>query len=442
MRARRFLKLTGFIAVFAILLAVTASARGAAQDAGKIAVVHANAYLTPGDDAVKDCTILVEGGKVRAAGAGVSVPAGFRVIDAKGAIVTPGLMNSNSILALTETGGAENTDSGVTSGPFGEAFDPEYALNANTTVIPVVRADGLTRAAVLPTSSAAAPFAGEATVLALNEGPQILDKAQAAVVARISGMLVGTSGGSRAAQWMLLRTALDAAGKYGKTTAAGETPVVSFAGTTPENLMALKPVLEGKIPLVIQASRESDLRQAIALADAYKIHVVLVGAEEGWRVAPLVAARHIAVVLNPFTDSPASFDEIGARLDNAAILDKAGVQVSFEGSFVSVTYNAGMATREGAGIAVANGMPWNHALRAITSGAAEMWGIADHYGKLEPGMDADIVVWDGDPLQPMTNPVLVMVRGKVVSLDNRQRLLERRYAPSQVDSKIPSEYRP
>jgi imidazolonepropionase-like amidohydrolase len=238
---------------------------------------------------------------------------------------------------------------------------------------------------------------------------------------------------------LLLRDALDAAAHTGKP---GTSVAAGFTGVTPENLAALKPVLDGKIPLVIAASRESDLRQAIALVDDYKIHVVLLGAEEGWRVAPLLASHHIAVVVNPYTDSPTSFDQIGARLDNAAILDKAGVQVSFEGAFVSVTFNAGMATREGAGLAVANGMPWNHALRAITSGAAETWGIADQYGTLQPGKDADLVIWDGDPLEPITNPVLVMVQGREVSLDNRQRMLERRYAPDQVNSNIPAGYRP
>ena len=423
-------------------LAVAAVAQPARPDGGRIAVIHAKAYLTPGKDAVENATILIENGKVSASGASVTAPAGFRVIDAKGAIVTPGLMNSSSSLGLTEDEGAENTDSGVSSGPFGEAFDPESALNANSTAIPVVRSDGLTRAAVLPSNSAAPPFSGQATLLVLNDGQHILDKAHAAVVAKVGGMIVKSTGGSRAAAWMLLRTALDAAVQSGKPATASKAPLASFAGTTPDNLAALKPVLEGTIPLVIECSRESDLRQASKLVDEYKIHLIVVGAEEGWRVAPLLASRHISVVLDPFTDSPASFDQIGARLDNAAILDKAGVQLAFKASFVAVTFNAGIATREGAGIAVANGMPWNDALRAMTSGAAAMWGIGDHYGTLEPGKDADLVIWDGDPLEPTTNPVLEMVQGKEVSLDNRQRMLERRYAPSQVSSPVPPEYRP
>ena len=401
--------------------------------AQRLAVTHAKAYLVPGKPATEDATILIDAGKVRAAGSGLRVPAGYQVIDAKGAIVTPGLMDSNTQLALTETGGADNTDSAVTSEPFGEAFDPEYALNPNTTVIPIVRADGLTRAVSLPTGSAAPPFTGQATVLVLNEGANILDKPRAAVVAHIGGMVVNATGGSRAAAWQLVRAALDAA--------SGKGTAVKAPATTSINIAALKPVIEGKTQLVIEASRESDLRQAVALVEDYKIHVVLVGAEEGWRIAPLLASHHIDVVLDPYIDSPYYYDSIGTRLDNAAILDKAGVNVSFQGTFVHVTYNAGMAVREGAGIAVANGMLWNHALRALTSGPATTWGIADHYGTLESGMDADLVVWDGDPLEPMTNPITVVVKGKIVSLNNRQRMLERRYAPANINSKIPAAYR-
>src|SRR5580698_6989414 len=263
--------------------------------AGRIAVIHARAYLTPGEDPIDDATILIEDGKVRTSGAGLAVPAGFRVIDAKGDIVTPGLMNSNSRMALTETEGDENTDSGVSSGPFGEAFDPAAALNANSTVLPSVRADGLTRAAVLPTGSAAPPFSGEALLLVLREGPDILEQPRAAVVVHVGGMLVNSSGGSRAAQWLLLRDALDAASHNSKP--GTSVAPAGFSGVTPENLAGLKPVLDGKIPLVVEASRESDLRQAIALVDDYKIHVVLLGAEEGWRVAPLLTSHHIAVVV-------------------------------------------------------------------------------------------------------------------------------------------------
>ncbi len=336
-------------------------------------------------------------------------------------------MNSASQLGLVETGTADTTDSAITTGPLGAAFDLKYALNPNSTLLPVTRADGLTRAMVLPTHSATPPFDGLGTVLRLSEGPEILDRPDAEVVATVGGMVAPESGGSRSAQWMVIRMALDAAstrssarGLHQQTIA--ETPRI----LAPINLAALAPVLQRRVPLVIMASRDSDLRQTIALVDDYKIHVVIIGADEAWRVAGLLASHKIPVVLDPYASTPATYDQIGARLDNAAILDRAGVIISFKAAFVHVSYNAGIAIREGAGIAVANGLSWPHALKALTLNPAITWGIDNHYGTLDPGKDADLVLWDGDPLEPSIAPVFVFVRGNQVSLETRQTALERR----------------
>lgn len=427
MRRRALPVIAAALAFGAGLWAQTSSGSGR-----EIAIVHAKAYLVPGKPPVNDATVLIENGEIKAAGAGLAAPTGARVIDAKGKIVTPGLMNSDSQLALTETMGQETTDSRVSKGPFGASFDVEYALNPNSTVIPIVRAQGLTRATVLPTGSAEPPFNGQGAVLRLSEGANILDVPRAAVVAQIDGMVSPAAGGSRSAAWMLLRRAL---------TAAQRNTGSSAAKLSPEDRAALLPVLQRKIPLVLIVHRESDLRQAVAVADDYNIRMVLVGAEEAWRIAGLLASHKIPVVLDPYADAPHTFDMIGARLDNAAILDRAGVAISFMGTFVDVTYNAGTSIREGAGIAVANGLPWDEALKALTLNPAVTWGISDHYGSLEPGKDADLVLWDGDPLQPGNAPLIVFVRGRQVSLETRQTDLERRYSPANMKSPVPPAYR-
>jgi len=179
----------------------------------------------------------------------------------------------------------------------------------------------------------------------------------------------------------------------------------------------------------------------VSLVDDYKIRVVIIGADEGWRVADLLASHKIPVVLDPYASTPATYDQIGARLDNAALLDRAGVVISFKAAFVHVSYNAGIAIREGAGIAVANGLPWPRALKALTVNPAETWGIAAHYGTLRPGEDADLVIWDGDPLEPMSAPVMVLVCGKQVSLETRQTDLEKRYRPSHAGDSEPPGFR-
>jgi imidazolonepropionase-like amidohydrolase len=438
-----------FTAFFAAAWSSAQTVRNSGLEAKRqiVAIVGAKAYLLPGGPPIENATIIIANGRIEAAVAGIAAPPGARIIDAHGKIVTPGLMNSDSQLGLVESGTADTTDSAASSGPFGAAFDVKYAVNPNSTLLPVARADGLTRAMVLPTGSATPPFRGLGAVLRLSEGPDILDRGQAAVVAEVGGMTAPKAGGSRSAQWMLIRMALTAARRpvapaaTVKERAAQKDDEKAGALLTSTNLAPLRLVLERRIPLVIIASRESDLRQAVSIADDYNVRIVLVGADEAWRVADLLASHKIAVVLNPFASTPETYDQIGARLDNAAILDRAGVAVSFLATFVHVNHNAGLAIREGAGVAVANGLPWSHALKALTLNPAETWGIADHYGTLMPGKDADLVVWDGDPLEPRSAPENMFVRGEEVSLKTRQTELEQRYAPRNAGAPLPPGYR-
>jgi imidazolonepropionase-like amidohydrolase len=279
-----------------------------------------------------------------------------------------------------------------------------------------------------------------AAVLRLSEGPDILDRAKAAMVVLTGGMAASQTGGSRAAQWLLLRNALEEARRY-RALAVGR------AGGPRDQLLnhldaeALQPVVAGVTPLAIAASRESDIREAVALGADLGVKVIVVGGQEAWRAAPLLAAHKVPVVLNPFDDLPATFDEMGARLDNAALLQRAGVTIAFSAPGIHYSHDAGSAVREAAGLAVANGLDPEAALRALTINPARIWGIDDHYGTLSKGMDADLVIWDGDPLEPTSAPVLVMVRGQVVSLVTRQTKLRDRYAPAHKADPWPPAYR-
>jgi len=406
-----------------------------------IAIVGAKAYITPGIEPTVNATIIIRGGRVEAAGSGLPIPAGAQVIHADGKIVTPGLMNSGTELGLVESGSDDTTDRAVSSGPIGAAFDVQYALNPNSTLFPLARADGLTRAVTLPSASAGAPFTGLGAVLRLSEGAEILDRPRAAMFAVTGGMAASQVRGSRSAQWILLRNALDETLRYVKLGPAERAEPGRNQLLNRMNLEALVPVVEGKVPLAITAFRESDIRQGIKLAEDYKLRVVICGADEGWRVADLLAAHKIPVVLNPFADIPATFDQIGARADNAALLARAGVVISFSVPGVHYSHNAGLVVREAAGIAVANGLTWNQALKAVTVNPAATWDISNHYGTLEPGRDADLVIWDGDPFEPVSAPEVVFVRGKRVSLQTRQIELQERYSPQHANDPWPPAYR-
>jgi len=429
-------------AVLALMGLVTTLVAPAAM-AQTTAIVHAKAYVQPGAPPMLDATIVIEAGKIKAVAAGLAPPPGAEVVDAKGAIVTPGLMNGASQLGIEEvTSTDDGADRAVKAGPLGAAFDIQYALNSNSELLRVARFDGVTRAMTLPTGSASAPFTGQGAALRLSESADILDRPKAAVAVQTGGPSDAAAGGSRAAQWLILRNALDEARAY-RAEKHGLGPRDQVLNHL--DAEALAPVLDGTVPLAIAATRESDIRQAIALSRDEHVRVVIVGGAEAWRVADLLAAAKIPVVLDPFADLPYSLDEIGARLDNAARLRKAGVVIAFgmvdDLSSVYESYLAGETLREGAGLAIANGLTWDQALEAVTESPARIWGVADHYGSLAVGQDADVVIWHGDPLDVSGWPDAVYVRGAKASLRTRQGELGERYAPSHANDLWPSNYR-
>lgn len=422
---------------FALLFLALAAASPARAET--VAIVNAKAYTLTSPVPLEDATIVVTDGRIVSVTPGGAPPAGARVVDGGGRMVTPGLMNAAAQLGLSEVASASDTDDqSISSGSLGAAFDVQYALNPNSALVDLARADGVTRALSYPGGSASAPFSGLAALIQLVPGPDLLDKAGAAMFATAGGSNE-QAGGSRAAQWQLLRNALDEAKAF-RSRAPSLAPRDQQLNRA--DVAALLPVLAGTMPLALVTNRESDIRQAIDLARDYRLRVVIVGGAEAWRAASALAAANIPVILDPENNLPSSFDELGARLDNAALLYRAGVTVGFStgGGRIHLNYNAGMMLREGAGIAVANGLPYVEALKAITLNPARIWGIADRHGTIAPGMEADLVIWDGDPLEPSSAPTSVFVGGREVALETRQTMLQRRYAPGLSDP-LPPGYR-
>jgi imidazolonepropionase-like amidohydrolase len=423
-------------------IALTALFAALGAHAETVAVVHAKAWTLVDDRQLDDATIVITDGSIVAVTPAGAPPAGARVIDAQGRVVTPGLVNAATQLGLIEvSAAAETVDHSAKPGGPGAAFDIQYAINANSALISLGRADGLTRAITYPNSGGVPPFGGAGALLHLVEHGEILERARIGVFTTIGNRSAAASVGSRAAQWQALRTALDAAkpkpkpaaGQVAKPASAAPTaaPPATPAPATPtpavEGANVLEQVLSGKIPLAIATHRESDVRQAAKLARDYNIRVVILGGAEAWRAASELAAAKVAVVLDPMANLPYSFDQIGSRLDNAALLHKAGVVVAVSLDGVQ-SYNAGLSLREGAGLAVANGLPYVAGLRSIISAPADIWGVSDG-GTLAAGKDGDLVIWDGDPLEPASLPVTVLIRGQQASLVTHQSALRDRYLP-------------
>lgn len=414
-----------------LLLALVAACPANAET---LAIVHAEAWTMETSEPVRDATIVIEDGVIRSVAAGAAPPAGARVIDAGGKPVTPGLVNGATQLGLVEVSASDDTRDQASSDEGNSAFDVSRALNGNSTLVDLARADGLTRALIYPSPSKAAPFGGQAAIARLRDGVDILDRPNVAVHAVIGGGAWERLG-SRGQQWAALRKALadarkDSGGSKAKDSKRRREAPRDDAhrrGGRPGGETLLREVLAGEVPLAIQTHRESDIRQAIALSEEFGIRVVIVGGAEAWRAADALAAAKIAVVLDAQANLPATFDQLGTRQDAAVILSRAGVPIAFgmAGGPIHMTYNAGMAVREGAGLAVANGLAYGDALRALTVSPLAIWGRGG--GTLAPGSEADLVIWSGDPLEPSTNVLTVIIEGREASNRSRQDLLAERY---------------
>jgi imidazolonepropionase-like amidohydrolase len=252
--------------------------------------------------------------------------------------------------------------------------------------------------------------------------PASVRKAPVAMFAMLGEAGAEAEGGSRASAILRLREALQDALDFSRNRAAWIAAQRRPYTRGRLDLEALVPVVRGQLPLVIQANRASDLLAAMRLGDEFGLKLILMGAAEGWKVTAQLIAHKVPVVIKPLTDIPA-FDALGATLENAGRLSKAGVTVvlsSFD------THNA-RNLRQEAGNAIAYGLDRDAALQAVTLAPARVWGVADRYGSLEPGKEADVVVWSGDPFELTTGPEHVFIAGVEMSKDTRQRQLLEKY---------------
>lgn len=410
--------------VFAAAL-VTSAPLGAAP----IAITDATVWTMTKDKPVENATIVIDRGRILSIEAHGHVPDGAVRISADHRIVTPSLVDAATQIGLGEVGGIDEERRGrVDSGPLGAAFNVAYGFDAEDQAVRQARADGVGWAMIYPDGSAKAPFDGTAASVALGADDARIERSKAAMLVTIGGSSAARVGGSIAAAWQLLRNALNEA----RTLSLRSVNRSQGEITSMLDAAALKPVLEGSMPLIIQCDRLSDIRQAISVARDFRLKLIIFGGAEAWGATHQLAEAKIPVILDPMASLPDSYDRIGARPDSAALLAASGVRLAFSVSAQGIyrSWDAGPSMREGAGLAVASGLPYIAALKAITSGAAEIIGLPRGAGTLGAGAQADLVIWDGDPLEPSSGPALVMIDGQKVSPVTRQTQLRDRYAPT------------
>jgi imidazolonepropionase-like amidohydrolase len=384
-------------------------------------IKNATVYTATAKGTLKNVDVLVKDGKIVQVAKGITANSKVTLIEANGKHVTPGLINAATHLCLVEISAIANTVDASTQLPgMGASFNVEAAINFRSTLIPQNRINGLTRAIVTPALEGSL-FAGQGSAIALHSTMQGLLKKNVAQFAAYGEDGAGIAGGSRAAAMQLLDTALSEA-SYLRDNESRYLPGFDWHfSQSLADLKALYPVLERQTPLVIFAHRADDIERLIGLAKKHAIKLVIAGGGEAWLVAAKLAKAKIPVIIDPIENLP-SFESLDVRLDGAAILYKAGVKLLFNGGG---SHN-GHLVRQSAGNAVAYGLPAEAAIEAMSINTAEVFGIPQ-YGQIEVGMDADIVVWDGDPLEITSNPDKVFIQGIEQPMVSRATRLRDRY---------------
>lgn len=415
----------------AALLATTALT--SASGAQTIAITGGRVHPVSGP-VIENGTVLIRGGRIVSVGANIAIPPDATRIDAAGKWVTPGIVNVATTLGVVEIGAVQETNDTPARGR-GDAITASHKVwegfNANSPLIQVTRNDGITTVGVVPGGGL---VGGQAALVDLGDGSlsDMLLQAPVAMTANI-GSKGEQIGGTRAEVLQRLRDLLADTREYVRRRADYERNATREMAARRGDLEAMIPVVQGRLPLVIDANRASEIESALNLAREFSLRIIISGGAEAWMVAEKLAAARVPVIVGALNNVPLSFAMLGARQENAALLQRAGAQVLLNGG--ADGFNARNVRFE-AGVAVAFGMSWDEALRAVTLNPAEALGVADRIGSLQAGREANVVIWSGDPFEPMTKAEHVLVRGVDVKRPSRQDELMLRYKT------LPPAYRP
>ncbi len=379
---------------------------------------------------IENGTVLIRDGKIVAVGADISIPSDARRIDAGGKWVTPGLVNSGTQLGLVEIGQVGDTRNDAARGRdnIAAAFTVWEGLNTASVLIAPARHDGVTNVVILPTGNQL--VSGQAAMLTLVDGlaTDMVLKTPVAMVAQVQDPN-GAGTNARGELLVRLRELIEDTRAFIRNRAAYERAETRDYAASRLDLQAMIPVVEGRLPLLVIADKATDIDAALRIAREEKLKLMIGGGAEAWMVASRLAAANVPVLTGAMNNIPGSFNLLGQRQENIALLRRAGVQVVIVG-------NAGGGDEEAfnvrnikqeAGNAVAYGMTWDDALRAVTLAPAEVFGVSDRIGSLQPGRDGNVVIWSGDPFEFSTVAEHVFIRGREYTEPDRQQLLTERY---------------
>jgi imidazolonepropionase-like amidohydrolase len=421
MKRRQFLALSaGGVALS--LEAVRAAQAQAPENSVPRAWVGASLWTGDGR-IIEDGTLLTLGERILSVGKAAPLPPEALVVQAQGAVITPGYIATETALGLMEI---ELEPSTIDARPRPEeradliraGYSAADGYNPLSTLLAVARREGVT-------SAVATPDGG--LVSGTSAWVDLVDRFPATSVVRehaaLHANVFEVTESSRPGALGRLREALESARVFARSPQAFDQGQTRDLRLSLLDLQRLSQVIGGAIPLTVRVARGSDVLRLLKLAEQYRLRLILSGAEEAWTVARELAAARVPVIVNPMNNLPSSFSRLNVRRDNAALLAAAGVAVCFSTFDAYSAHNL----RQLAGHAVASGLSRDAALGALTSAPALAFGMDQDYGVLAAGRLANFCVWNGDPFELQPWATEVVVRGRNASTRSRQNVLFDRY---------------
>lgn len=431
----------------AAVIALALAGGATAVQAETIAIVGGTVHTVANPQPIENGTVVIRDGKIVAVGQNVQVPADARVIDAQGKQVTPGLFNAFTALGLADVGAVrESNDIRTSASSYTASLDVSYAINPKAVPIAVTRVEGVTRAVVSPQPSQTV-FGGQGALIQLGDAADLVFKPRAFQFVALGEHGGEVGGGSRPAAYAQFINALKEARDLSKAnfvaTGGGRAPVYNRV-----DLEALRPVLNGEMPVLVWAERAVDIRNVIGLRKEFpKLQIVILGASEGWMVASELAAARIPVIVNALQNLPTTFEQLGSTMNNVGRMAAAGVTVALGTMARDEAHQARLVVQDAANLVGQSRVPggtglnWEDALKIVTLNPARIFGVDKQLGTLEPGKTADVVVWSGDPFDLRQAPTNVLIAGKEVKLESRQTKLRDRYlSVLRGEANLPPQY--
>lgn len=385
--------------------------------AQNIAIVGGTIYTMKGGDlgVIENGLILIENEKIKYAGKIKTILSDYKKIDARGKIITPGLIDSGTHLGIVDV----SVDNLVSDGfDIAEALSPQIRVidgfNMHSKTIEVARKGGVTTALVYPLSRN--PMSGVSAIVKLNGkfSEKIFLKKEFAIHINLGEAPKRTfkkkkeGPMSRMGTISMIRNAFISAINYKNKLKNLKKKGLNNDKINLKDEILMK-AIDGKIPVIIHCHRKDDILVSLNLKKEFGFKMILANATEAYNVIDELKKEGLSVIFGPVRTDPSSFETLGAMLKTAGILNKAGILLSI---MTDEIYNVRNLPLE-VGFASAYGLDEVSALKAITIDAAKIFDIDHRIGSIEEGKDADIVIWSGNPLKVRSVPEIVIIDGEI-----------------------------